>query len=175
MGMYFDYSMREYYAALDKAEAAGVREKLPMQKLEGTEPLVAVWIGSSLEVDKRDYVPDIKRFIMNEYQMMLPRYVIVDTETKFYQKARELGADYILIAEIDGRVLNDREKWYINMNQSVFTVDGRLITMNSFARFVSPVSGNIQATTFVLEQSREELKKHLTFVRLDQHASPRRL
>ena len=106
MGMYFDYSMREYYAALDKAEAAGVREKLPMQKLEGTEPLVAVWIGSSLEVDKRDYVPDIKRFIMNEYQMMLPRYVIVDTETKlyddsvyamekFYQKARELGADYI--------------------------------------------------------------------------------
>lgn len=77
---------------------------------------------------------------------------------KFYQKARELGADYILIAEIDGRVLNDREKWYINMNQSVFTVDGRLITMNSFARFVSPVSGNIQATTFVLEQSREELK-----------------
>lgn len=47
---------------------------------------------------------------------------------KFYQKARELGADYILIAEIDGRVLNDREKWYINMNQSVFTVDGRLIT-----------------------------------------------
>lgn len=91
-----------------------------MQKLEGTEPLVAVWIGSSLEVDKRDYVPDIKRFIMNEYQMMLPRYVIVDTETKlyddsvyamekFYQKARELGADYILIAEIDGRVLNDRE------------------------------------------------------------------
>ena len=186
MGMYFDYSMREYYAALDKAEAAGVREKLPMQKLEGTEPLVAVWIGSSLEVDKRDYVPDIKRFIMNEYQMMLARYVIVDTETKlyddsvyamekFYQKARELGADYILIAEIDGRVLNDREKWYINMNQSVFTVDGRLITMNSFARFVSPVSGNIQATTFVLEQSREELKKHLTFVRLDQHASPRRL
>ena len=84
MGMYFDYSMREYYAALDKAEAAGVREKLPMQKLEGTEPLVAVWIGSSLEVDKRDYVPDIKRFIMNEYQMMLPRYVIVDTETKLY-------------------------------------------------------------------------------------------
>ena len=67
---------------MDKAEAAGVREKLPMQKHEGTEPLVAVWIGSSLEVDKRDYVPDIKRFIMNEYQMMLPRYVIVDTETK---------------------------------------------------------------------------------------------
>ena len=60
MGMYFDYSMREYYAALDKAEAAGVREKLPMQKLEGTEPLVAVWIGSSLEVDKRDYVLILK-------------------------------------------------------------------------------------------------------------------
>lgn len=186
MGMYFDYSMREYYAALDKAEAAGVREKLPLQKLEGSDPLVAVWIGSSREVDKRDYVPDIKRFVMNEYQMMLPRYVIVDTETKlyddsvyamekFYQKARELGADYILIVEIDGRVLNDREKWYINMNQSVFTVDGGLVTMNSFARFVSPVSGNIQATTFVLEQSREELKKHLPFVKLDQHASPRRL
>ena len=34
MGMYFDYSTREYYAALDKAEAAGVREKLPMQKLK---------------------------------------------------------------------------------------------------------------------------------------------
>ena len=43
-----------------------------------------------------------------------------------------------LAAEIDGRVLNDREKWYINMNQSVFTVDGRLITMNSFARFPDP-------------------------------------
>ena len=178
MGMYFDYSMREYYTALDKAEAAGVREKLPMKKLEGNEPLVAVWIGSSREVDKRDYVPDIKRFIMSEYQMMLPRYIIVDTETKlyddnvfsmekFYQKAQALGADYILIAEIDGRVLNDREKWYINMNQSVFTATGGLVTMNSFARFVSPVSGNIQAATFVLEQSREELKKHLPFIRIE--------
>lgn len=186
MGMYFDYSMREYYAALDIAEAAGVRQKMPMQKLKGNEPLVAVWIGSSREIDKRDYVPDIKRFIMNEYQAILPRYVIVDAETRlydddvyamenFYQTARDLGADYILIAEIDGRVLNDREKWYINMNQSVFTTEGRLVTMNSFARFVSPVSGNIQAATFVLEQSRVELKKHLPFIRLDQHASPRRL
>ena len=68
----------------------------------------------------------------------------------------------------------DREKWYINMNQSVFTVDGRLITMNSFARFVSPVSGNIQATTFVLEQSREELKKasDICQVRSARFASP---
>lgn len=63
-------------------------------------------------------------------------------------RKRGAGRRLYLIAEIDGRVLNDREKWYINMNQSVFTVDGRLITMNSFARFVSPVSGNIQATTF---------------------------
>lgn len=186
MGMYFDYSVREYYAKLDRAEAAGTREQLPLQKLEGKEPLVAVWIGSSREANKRKYVPDIKRFVMNEYQMMLPRYVIVDAETKlyddnvfamekFYEKARALGADYILIAEIDGRVLNDQEKWYINMNQSAFKVDGSLVTMNSFARFVSPVSGNIQAATFVLEQSRDELKKHWPFVRLDQHASPRRL
>lgn len=60
------------------------------------------------------------------------------------------------------------------MNQSVFTVDGRLITMNSFARFVSPVSGNIQATTFVLEQSREELKKasDICQVRSARFASP---
>lgn len=52
-------------------------------KLEGTEPLVAVWIGSSLEVDKRDYVPDIKGYY-ERVSMMLPRYVIVDTETKLY-------------------------------------------------------------------------------------------
>ncbi len=185
MGMYFDYSIREYYKALDKAEAAGVRKKKPMQKLEGKEPLVAVWIGSSKEVDKRDYVPDIKRFIMDEYQSMLPRYVIVDVETKLYkdvyametvyQKAKDLGADYILIAEIDGRILNDSEKWYINMNQSVFKVDGSLVTINSFARFVSPLSGNIQAATFVLEKSRDELQKHLSFLRVNKNTFLQRL
>lgn len=186
IGMYFDYSIREYYAALDAAEAAGVRKPLPLENLEGSEPLVAVWIGSSREADKRDYVPDIKRFIMNEYQTMLPRYIIVDTETKlydddiyamekFYQKAQSMGADYILIAEIDGRVRNDSEKWYITMNQTVFTVNGELVTMNSFARYVSPVSGNIQAATAVLEESRNELKKHLPFVKIDQRTSPRRL
>lgn len=180
IAMYFDYSVCEYYDALDAAELAGWTVSPPMQKLAGNQPLIAVWIGSSEGVDKKGYVPDLKRFMMTEYQTVLPRYVIIETEANlhnnnaydmeaYYAKAKEIGADYILIAEIDGKTVPNKEKWYVTMNQVIFGKDGKLVMINSGSKLVSPASGNIQATTALIGESFLELKKHLPFVEIENH------
>ena len=175
MGMYFDYSIREFYKSLDIAKKAGLKKEVPLQQLEGNEPLVAVWLATSKAVEKREYVPDVKRFVKNEYQFMLPRYIIVDENfdldgedafniRKLSETAKKIGADYILIIAIDGKSRNNSKKWYIDMNQSIFDSDGKMLSINNVAKYVSPVAGNIQATIFALEENRKELEKIMPFI-----------
>lgn len=142
MAMYFDVSVHNYYDSLHKAQDAGLIAKTPMQQLNGSEPLVAVWIGHSSALEKRPYLPDIQTFLLTEYQNMLPRYIIMDDNINlsngdfypmgyFIREAQGMGADYIIIAEMDGHQPQNSENWYINMNQSVFNANGGLVNVVS--------------------------------------------
>lgn len=180
MAMYLDYSLGEYYKVYNKAVATEVKKPWPTKEIaDASKPLVAVWVESSDEIDKRDYVPDLKRFIASEYRMMLPNYVIVDNNevmkkmvknnmNSFYEQNRALGADYALLIGIDGKSIRDADKWYMTLEQGLWDVkQGRLLTLDSFASFVSPVSGNVQATIASVRKGRSELKKAYPWIITD--------
>lgn len=175
--IYFDRSMGNYFKAYDAAVAAGVKQPLPEEEIrDKTKPLVAVWVGSSREIEKRGYVPDVKRFLEAEYRMMLPNYVFVnhnwdpnsEDKTGFFQRAKALKADYVLAADIDGRPVRNTNDWYMNLEQSMWNVpQNQLITMDSIARRVSPVSGNMSAAIYAVRKGREEMHARLPWIVTD--------
>lgn len=183
MAMYFDVSVHNYYEALSKAREAGLVAKTPMQQLNGSEPLVAVWIGHSRALEKRPYLPDIQTFLLMEYQNMLPRYIIMDDNINlsrenfypmsyFVREAQGVGADYIVIAEMDGLQPQNSDNWYINMNQSVFNANGGLVNVISVSKLVSPMSGTMHAAVYAVKEGRTQLKNCLPFIKTSYNITP---
>ena len=112
MALYFEMSISRFYAAFDAAVAAGLLKKPPMEYITPGMPKVAVWVGAGNTMAKKPYVPDVKRFIVNQYQHLLPSYVIIEEPDSIYRaktfsyrqyvgEAQAMGADYILLVEID--------------------------------------------------------------------------
>ena len=173
IAMYFDHSVSEYFKTFDRAVAAGLVQPLPDDRLTEGVPKVALWITSSPGIRKMRYVPDMKRLLVNEYKMMLPSYAVLEkslddksnyTHSDIMRLSREAGADYVVICGIDGNRPPDKGYWYIALNQGLFTADGGLLSISTFAKKVDPASGNIQAAGESILQARSELKKHLPFV-----------
>ncbi len=173
IAMYFDHSVSEYFKTFDRAVAAGLVQPLPDNKLTDGVPTVALWINGSPGIRKMRYVPDIKRLLINEYKMMLPSYTIMEkslddkdnyTHSEIMRLSREAGAEYVIVCGIDGNRPPDKGYWYIALNQAVFTADGGLLSISTFAKKVDPASGNIQAAGESILQARGELKKQLPFV-----------
>ena len=124
-------------------------------------------------MEKRPYVPDIKRLIAEEYMGMLPSYVVMDDAldiNSFYRHedimrlSREVGADYVLVCGIDGNQAKDKDYWYIVLNQGLFKADGSLLSIVTLAKKVSPAAGNIQATGENLLHAKSELENYLPFI-----------
>jgi hypothetical protein len=176
IAMYVDYSVSEYYKAFDKAVASGITKALPYNKATPGKPLVALWLHGASGLEKRSYVPDIKRLIAEEYMGMLPSYVVMDDALDadtFYRHediirlSQEVGAEYIVVCGIDGNQAKDKNYWYLILNQGVFKADGSLVSIVTFAKKVG-ATGTIQATGENLLNAKEELQKHLPFVATEQ-------
>lgn len=176
IAMYVDYSVSEYYKAFDKAVAAGVAQALPYNRTTSGNPLVALWLHGAPGLEKRHYVPDIKRLIAEEYMNMLPSYVVMDdalNEDTFYRHediirlSQEVGAEYIVVCGIDGNQAKDKNYWYLILNQGVFKADGSLVSIVTFAKKVG-ATGTIQATGENLLNAKAELENHLPFITTQQ-------
>lgn len=173
MAMYFDHSVSEYFKNFDAAAAAGIVQPIADSRMTEGVPVVALWVNSSPGLKKFDYVPDIKRILINEYKMMLPSYIVMDKsldQEKLPERedlinlSRQAGADYILVCGIDGNKPADKDYWYITLDQAVFTADGKMVNISSFAKKVNPASGNITAAGENIYLARAELVKKLPFL-----------
>ena len=173
MAMYFDSSISEFYKAEDRAVAAHLARPMPYSRVEEGKPLVALWITSSPGLARHKYVPDIKRFITDEYRRSLPSYAVMDKAVnvdKLPQRedimklSREAGADYVLLCGIDGRQVREGDYLYIALDQVLFTAEGKMLTMGTFAKKVDPAAGNIQAAGANFLQARASLAQHLPVI-----------
>lgn len=176
IAMYLDYSVSEYYKAFDKAVASGVVQALPYNRTTSGKPLVALWLHGAPGLEKRHYVPNIKRLIAEEYMNMLPSYVVMDdalNEDTFYRHediirlSQEVGAEYIVVCGIDGNQAKNKNYWYLILNQGVFKADGSLVSIVTFAKKVG-ATGTIQATGENLLNAKAELENHLPFITTQQ-------
>ncbi len=174
MAMYFDYSVSEFYKAFDKEVELGRLQPVPDTKITAGTPTVALWINEDFKLDKVAAVTDLKRFVTEEYQRMLPSYVVMDknlgkdgyARQDIVQLSRYAGADYILVCGIDGTRQRDTEDWYLTLEQSLFDKQGGMMSISSLGRKVSPGVGNIQAAGENLVEARRELRRQLPFVRV---------
>lgn len=171
MAMYFDYSISEYYKERDKEISMGRLEPVADRKIT-QKPVVAVWVNTSDSLKKLAYVTDIKRFVLDEYRKMLPSYIIMErnlpkdayTTQDLLKLSRDAGAEYMLVCGIEGNQAPKEGYWYLTLEQGLFDKNGRMLTIGSFGRKVSPAVGNIQAAGENLWQAREALCEQLPFI-----------
>lgn len=176
MTMYFDYSVNQLYKAFDEEVAAGRLKDLPNVRETDGVPKVALWVAAPEKLDYVAYVTDIKRMLIDEYRRVLPSYIVLDKALhmsaghvdELESKSRLAGADYIVICGIDGRRSREQEYWYLELQQSIFTADGKMLSMASFGKKVAPGIGNIQAAGENFVEAKAELHKQLPFVIMQQ-------
>lgn len=176
MTMYFDYSVNQLYKAFDAEIAAGRLKDIPNTKETAGVPKVALWIAAPENLDYVAYVTDIKRMLLDEYRRVLPSYIVLDKALhmssghvdELENKSRLAGADYIVVCGIDGRRSREQEYWYLELQQSIFTADGKMLSMASFGKKVAPGIGNIQAAGENFVEAKAELHKQLPFVIMQQ-------
>ena len=172
---YFDLAVKNYYEAYDRAIAAGILNAQPDKKITNEEPLVAIVVGASRNIQSRPFTPDIKRFILDEYRTVLPSYIVLENNADLYdstkydhgqmvEDARNVGADYILILEIDSKRLAQEDKWYLSMNQAMFRTEGSLVSLSSYGRRLTYDQGVMQCTISNLEQCRNDLKEKFDWI-----------
>ena len=170
VSFYFDLAVKNYYEAFDKAVAAGILKEQPTKQLADHAPLVALVVASPKNIQSRPFTPNIKRFILDEYRLILPSYIVLENnadldDLKKYdlgqmtEEARTAGADYILVLEADSKRLGQEDRWYISLNQAMFNIDGSLVLLSSYGRRLTYEQGVMQCTISNLEQSRNELKE----------------
>lgn len=180
MAVYYDHSISEYFKYYDECVSLGILKASPNYKYTEGQPVVALWISSSPQIDKMKYVPDIKRLVINEFKMMLPSYIVMDkpkdfdkmpSHSEILKLSKDVGAEYVLIFGIDGNVLKEKNSyWYLALTQVLLKTDGQLLNISTFAKKVNPAAGNITAAGENIHQAREELLKKLPFLQTSYEA-----
>lgn len=176
IAFYFDLALKDYYITVDQGVEAGWLPQIPLAQLKGEAPLVALALTAKKEGDYERYMPDIRRFVLEEYLMMLPRYIVIENNidnekdtmsfNDLMDKAHKNGAQYLLVIDADIRNIKQTDKLYVSINQGIFTVpDSRLITMDSGNTRITFQQGTTQATIALVENSRDAMKKYLPFAR----------
>lgn len=176
IAFYFDLALKDYYTTVDRGVAAGWLPQMPLTQLKGTEPLVALAVTAKSYGEYEAYVPDIRRFVLEEYLMMLPRYIVIESNidkekdnmsfNELMEKAHKSGAQYLLVIDADIHNIQQTDKLYVSINQGVFTVpDSQLITMDSGNTRITFQQGTTQATIALVENSRDAIRRYLPFAR----------
>lgn len=172
--LYLDYAVSDFYKVLDNVEFFLGYKMLPEERDLPGAPKVGLVVFSSEEAKKYKYVPDMQRFIIGQYMRLFPAYKLMavnETESGAIHNSREImnraqqaGCDYVLFCGIDGHREKKGADWYLELTQNFSTVNNQLLTMSSYAKRVSPASGNIQATGENLVLAQKDLQRAVNFL-----------
>lgn len=135
VAIYVDFAYNNLEQAKDKAIATSAIAPRNYVKLDGTGPLVAVWINKVGNLKAREYTPDVNRIFYSELQHSLDRYVFVNLDIdpsddqkynylEMYNQAKAMGADYILYNEVGIFRFNHSDNWSMGVCQIVFNKKG---------------------------------------------------
>ena len=178
IAMYFDYSVSEFFKAYDQEVELGHLSTLPDKKIRDGQPLVALWIKTAANLNKVAYVTDLERFVVEEYQRLLPSYIIMNramdedafVSTDIIRQSRNAGADYVLVCGMEGNRPPKEHFWYLTLEQALFDAKGNMLSMCSLSNKIAPAVGNIQAAGQNLLEARKELNQQLPFVKIKQES-----
>lgn len=175
IAMYFDYTVGEYFRVFDREVELDRLSPIPVRKTAPGTPLVALWVQKSAKLESLTYAADLERFAVEEYERMLPAYVVMAKQleadayrvTDIISESKKAGADYVLVLGIEGSRPRNEKFWYLTLHQSLFAADGRMLLMNSIGNKTAAAVGNIQALGQNLLDARRQLAEHLEFLEKD--------
>lgn len=174
---YYDYVMKHYYQLVDEGISLGFIEALPDKKLTEGVPLVAILVKDVEKQPNEEFMPDIRRFAIDEYKTLFPSYVVLEDKllqtqwensdwSPVIESARKAGADYLLLMSIGRRRVAQGSSWYVYMEQTLLQLPGaRLVTMQETGNSVQLSHGVMQACTADVAKCRDGLREHLTFLK----------
>ncbi|MDD3395596.1 MAG: lipase family protein [Acidaminococcaceae bacterium] len=173
---YMDYALRNYYDVQDEGLRLGYLSTWPTKKVTLGRPLVAVVMLNNPKQTNDQYTPDIQRLVLDEYRSFLPSYVVLDIKVtadtweganlqQCFEKAKEAGAEYLLLADIGRKRVGKSASWYVKMSQTVFQVSQRnVVSMQTSSDRVRLMHGVTQAALTDLNSCRKELREKLPFI-----------
>jgi hypothetical protein len=135
IAIYVDFAYNNLEKAKDKAIATGAIAPRKYVKLDGTGPLIAVWINKVGDFEPRESTPEPNQIFYSELQHSLERYVFVNLDIdpnndqkydylKMYNQAKAMGADYILYNEVGVFRFNHSDNYSMGVCQIVFNKKG---------------------------------------------------
>lgn len=170
---YLDLAVKEYYNQREQAEKKGIWQPVPMEKRDGKGPLVAlVLISQDHGADTR-YSPDLGQFLLDEYRSLLPRYVVLSyrhraegnmpwPQEEWRQKARQTGADLLVVSQIDRQRVGQTDKWSIQLGQEILGLhSGGVHMLGAGSTRVRFEQGVLQSTLALWEKQKAALQKVL--------------
>ena len=170
---YLDLAVKDYYEEREQAEKNGIWQPVPLEQREGQGPLVAlVLISQDHGADTR-YSPDLGKFLLDEYRSLLPRYVVLDyqhraegnapwPQEELRQKARQAGADLLVVTQIDRQRVGQTDKWSIQLAQDIVGLHpGGIRVVGAGSTRVRFQQGILQSTLSLWEEQKKILQKVL--------------
>lgn len=170
---YLDLAVRDYYRERQAAVKNGIWPAAPLEQREGTDPLTAlVLLCRDNGADTR-YSPDLGQFLLDEYRSLLPRYVVLDyrhtagreglwPQEELRQKARQAGADTLVVAQVERQRVGQTDKWSIQLGQEVVGLrTGGIHAVAAGSTRVRFEQGVLQSLLNLWEDQKKELQKFL--------------
>lgn len=173
LNLYLDFGLQNYYDALDDAVRRGIIQDWPdLRRSEADRPVVLLYVEGSGS-SKRDGTANVKkamklleRFMLNEYKVLFPNYIVVRPPLDPYEAFRTQEADYLLLLKFHADTNQNNNNWFLTMEQTLSDKDGNLLASGSAAKRTSPLAGNILAAMEVLSVQEKELLQHLPWMKL---------
>jgi hypothetical protein len=170
--IYLDSGLQNYYDALDDAVKEGIIQDWPDVRRSATDRPVMMLYVEGNGTDKRDGATNVKsamklleRFILNEYKVLFPNYIVIRPPTDPYEALRTQEADYLLMLKFHADTNQNNNNWFLTMEQTMSDKDGNLLASGSASKRTSPLAGNILAAMEVLSVQKEELLQHLPWMK----------
>lgn len=170
---YLDLAVRDYYQERQKAVEAGIWPPAPREQREGTGPLTALVILSRDNGADTRYSPDLGQFLLDEYRSLLPRYVVLEyrhtagsedlwSQEEIRQKARQVGADILVVAQVERHRVGQSDKWSIQLGQEVLGLGtGGVHRVTAGSTRVRFEQGVLQSLLTLWEEQKKEVQNVL--------------
>lgn len=164
--LYTDLVAKYYYNHEQKAIDEGVMPAKPISQDIGDGKIVAIVVTNSIDIYKLNEYKYAKESLLDVYRNSFLRYRIVEVEVNEFDMlkaeslAREIGADYVVMADIDISRDKVTKGWIVKLAQSLFSLHTNSISSGvTFSTRIKDGDSFFQAAAFNSLRAIETLKE----------------
>ena len=154
MANYADIVGKMYYDAREDAAKEGIIPKAPDVYDAGAGKITAIFVREAKKNYDMDEYKYAKEILLETYRRSLLRYRVLDAPAdadrlELMEMAKESGADYLVLAQVDIARVKTTSDWIMKLNQAAFDVKkDELVTGGSYSQTVKRDGSFFQAAAY---------------------------